>query len=192
MNNATFSPVSAFGQPRCAPQDGRTTDPSLQALAPASLSASEAIEKGLTTNVTSGPLSAGSFKTRSLRLCLANKLQARLEGLGSSMYQPTWKLLTMPSGMQFFRLAASARRSCESGFTGWPTPQARDYKDKAAPSVRSSGRSDKLPHAVHLLNLGINRFGFHAPTGEFVQLNPGFARWLMGIPPIWDQVFPRD
>jgi hypothetical protein len=33
--------------------------------------------------------------------------------------------------------------------TGWPTPNARDWKDGAAPSVTNGERTDKLAHAVH-------------------------------------------
>jgi len=35
--------------------------------------------------------------------------------------------------------------------SAWPTPAARDGKDGAAPSVVSSGRSDKMAHCVHLI-----------------------------------------
>lgn len=34
--------------------------------------------------------------------------------------------------------------------SGWATPNTRDHKDGAAPSVVNSGRSDKLPHGVQL------------------------------------------
>jgi len=45
---------------------------------------------------------------------------------GSPEYALTWKEWDMPSGPPICALRASARRTSDSGFTGWPTPKAQE------------------------------------------------------------------
>lgn len=44
----------------------------------------------------------------------------------------------------------TAQLAGQASLAAWATPTSRDHKDGGAPSVISSGRTDKLPHAVHL------------------------------------------
>ena len=45
----------------------------------------------------------------------------------STLYKHTVKTITTPGGRQILAIKASAHRTSESGFTGWPTPTARDH-----------------------------------------------------------------
>lgn len=93
---------------------------------------------------------SGSLQSTVLQRYLESRLQASTLTLGSTLYSLTWKPWTTPSGAYRFRLRASVPRISGIGITGWATPTTRDHKDGAAPSVITSGRSDKLPHAVQL------------------------------------------
>lgn len=54
------------------------------------------------------------------------KMMERLEGLGSTLYSATWKAQVTPAQRLLFRVRASVRRTSETGFIGWPTPQTSD------------------------------------------------------------------
>lgn len=99
------------------------------AAAHANLSATQARERGLLTSGTSGPHSCGSSSSGALQLFLENRLRAVTQGLGSTLYNLTWKPWRMPSGLWRSRLRASVRPASETGITGWPTPTTRDHKD---------------------------------------------------------------
>ena len=86
---------------------------------------------------------------------IGERLKINLSKYGSMEYNLTWKEHTTPSGRRLWRHVASARRTSVKDVggeqSGWPTLNARDWKDGAAPSVMSSGRSDKLAHSIFLL-----------------------------------------
>ena len=67
--------------------------------------------------------------------CLASRLQAKTASAGSSLWRLTWKPWNTPAGRSLFLLRASALRTSEKGFTGWPTPTTRDWKDGGNPDV---------------------------------------------------------
>ena len=78
------------------------------------------------TSGTFGPTSTGSSKSAALQSSLENKLRARTQSLGSTLYKLTWKPWVTPLGRSRFRLRVSVRRTSETGSTGWPTPQTSD------------------------------------------------------------------
>ena len=71
-----------------------------------------------------GQPSTGLSSSANLQSSLANRLRARMQTLGSTLYTLTWKPWATPSGQSRSRLRASVRRTSETGFSGWPTPTA--------------------------------------------------------------------
>ncbi len=131
--SATSLPALGDGAGPCDWPDGQTTGPSGPAAAPASRSAPPAGRKASTTTATSGPTSIGSSGSAALQQSLASRLQERLDSLGSTMFVLTWKSQATPLRRQICRLAASGRRTEDSGFGGWPTTK----QDDGVKSIRS-------------------------------------------------------
>lgn len=94
---------------------------------------------------------------------------------------------------------------------GWPTAQARDWKDTGnleSSMFRKTGesRTDKMPYAAAagwpdlpenstafliLSPEGLTRISYIAETGGGAQLNPSHSRWLMRFPVQWEQCAPN-
>jgi len=152
--SATSSPALADGAAHCGLPNTPKTCACGQPLVLANLSARQAREAGLLTSGTYGPRSNGSYLSVGLSLFLANRLRARTDLSGSTLYRLTWKRRITPSQRSIYALRASAPRMCASGFIGRPTPLANDHKggtmDRA---VRSDGRDrgPSLPSAVLLV-----------------------------------------
>jgi hypothetical protein len=113
-------------------QDGQSLVQSGQVLVHVSLSARQAKALGLLTSGTYGQPSSGSLASVALTSSLANRLKDQLAGLGSILWQLTWKDMTMPSGRRFSLLRASAHPKSDTGLTGWPTATTRGGQAKRA------------------------------------------------------------
>ena len=81
--------------------------------------------------------------------------------------------------------------------TGWPTPTTRDHKDTGnleGSMFRKDGqmRDDTVPRVAwmcgpaRLTASGERLIGSSAGMESGGQLNPAHSRWLMGLPPEWD------
>ena len=192
--NATSLPALACGATHYVELAGQTIALSGRHLALASLSARKAKALGLLTSGTFGPTSTTSSASAALESSLVSKLRARTQTHGSTLYRLTWKPWVMPSGRSRFRLRASVRRTSATGFTGWVTPTTRDWKDTPGMSALRDGeqRLDQLPRQAYLVTAtrrtarGETLTGSYAATKSGGQLNPAHSRWLMGLPPAWD------
>lgn len=126
--SATFSQASADGPSHSGSPESAQTPPCGRAPAHANLSARQALEKGLMTKDTFGPLSGGSSSSAALQRSLESKLRRRMAAYGSPEYVLTWKHWPMPAGEPICALRASVRRISGSGFSGWQTPISSDHE----------------------------------------------------------------
>lgn len=133
--SAISSPALASGPTPSVSRAGPMIARSGPDHAHASLSARRAKERGLLTSGIFGPHSTGLSASASLSQSLASRLQAKTASDGSTLYRLTWKPWATPAERSLFLLRASARRTSERGFTGWPTPTTRDWKDGSNPDV---------------------------------------------------------
>ena len=134
-----YAPASASGATLSAAPDGPTTDQHGRRAFRANLSARQAREQGLLTNVTSGPRASISSSSADLERSLVSRLQARTQNLGSTLYKLTWKPWAMPSGHVRSRLRASVRRTSETELTGRPSPRTSDTN---GPGLHGDGGMD--------------------------------------------------
>ncbi len=128
------SPGSGRGRTLSVSPDGRTIYLSGPVAAPVRDGAMPAAKKASTTSATSGQSGSGSSASAALARSLANRLQASLHSLGSTLFRLTWKERATPSGRSIFRLAASGRRTSEtdSGSSHWPTTTTQDGASSGA------------------------------------------------------------
>ena len=122
--SAISSPASADGPSPSVWPECPTTGPSGREAVPVSRFRARDSEKDLPTNDTSGPLFTALSPSAILQSSLVSRLQARMEGSGSPLYDLTWNHWDMPAGPLICRLRASARRTLEDDCSGWPTPKA--------------------------------------------------------------------
>lgn len=194
--SATFSPALESGATPFGLPDGATTD--LFGLAPvrANLSPRQAKELDFLTSGTSGHSGTTSSRSASLQSSLESKLRAKTQILGSTLYRLTWKPWITPSGRSRFRLRASALRTSESGFSGWPTPSASGFevKDVARMIARRAECKARTSNGNGFgLTLGqAVALWFPALTASGARLNPELSRWLQGLEREWSSCAPTE
>ena len=119
---ATSLPESEDGRLRFGWRDGRKIGQSGQDHAPVSRFRALDSEKAMPINDTCGPLFNASSPSVGLQRSLESKLRQRMDVNGSLEYELTWSTWDMPAGVSICRLRASARRTSDNAFGGWPTP----------------------------------------------------------------------
>lgn len=124
MHSVTSSPVSGDGATPCDWLDGPTTEQCGPVVAPVSPSAQQVANEALKILGTSGPRGFVSFESARLQSSLESRLRALLASRGSTLFTLTWKDRHTPSRLRICALRASARRTSDSGSTGWPSPMA--------------------------------------------------------------------
>ena len=197
--NATFSPGSVSGPTPSASPVGPMTDPCGPAPAHASLSARQAKAAGLMTSGTYGPRSYGSYASAALRRCLANRLQARTDLGGPTLYSLIWKERITPAGLSIPALRGTARRTSgsDSGSqptifdlpqVGWPTPTTRDHKDSAGmategvnPDGTIRSRLDRVGLVAHLAGWPTPMAGTPAQNGNNEAGNTDSSRKTVAL-----------
>lgn len=196
--SAIFLQASGSGATLSDKQVGPMIGPSGPDPAHANLSARQAKEQGLMTSGTYGQLFFGSFHSVNLITSLVNRLRVRTGLLGSTLYKLTWKERATPTGRLISALRASVRRTSDkdSGLlrSGWVTPSTRDWKDTPGMGLtreNSRGRVDQTPRQAAQA-IGPIPTGWSLATGSRGQFNPAHSRWLMGLPPEWDDYAPTE
>jgi len=124
--NATSSRASGAGAWPSDSPGGPTTGLSGPAVAPASLSASQARDMGWLTSGTYGRIGSILYGANDLQSSLVNRLMQRLTTAGSTLFKMTWKAKVTPSGQSVSLLRASGLRISGSGSGSWPSPTQGD------------------------------------------------------------------
>lgn len=160
--NFTPSQELESGPTLSAPPAGRMNDPSGPAHARANLSARQAKERGLLTSGTYGPRCSTLSESADLTSYLANRFQAKMALLGSTLFNLTWKQRAMPSGRLIYALRASVRRISVNERSGWPTPVARDGFPAHSPEYIAAKKAQG--HGMANLNDVVQMASWPTPT----------------------------
>ncbi len=138
--SATSSRASGAGPWPSDSQDGLTTDECGPAVVHASLSASQAKERGLLTSGTYGRIGSILYGHCDLTPSLVSRLKQRLTTGGSTLFKMTWKEKVTPSRQSVSLLRASGLRISGSDSGSWPTPCQQD-----GPNGGPNQGVDRLP-----------------------------------------------
>lgn len=129
---------SAVGRSRFELLDYRTISPPGQALAPANRIAARESKKATQTIAIYGRYGSRSSASAALQSSLANKLRARLDSDGLTVFPMTWKAKNTPSGRPYCEHVLQRRLMSAQGSTSppklWATPTVEDRRRGVAPS----------------------------------------------------------
>lgn len=167
-NSATSSPASVDGQSRSGSLSGQTMNkPGLAHVRVSRFRALDS-EKAMPTNDTSGPLFTASSPSANLQRSLENRLLALTDVNGSPEYALTWKEQDMPSGLPICALRASARRTRDNAFTGWPTPKAMDSREHQSMDtyLARMARHPREMTTITNLTMLVKLIGWCSPTAQ--------------------------
>lgn len=167
--NAISSPESEVGAEHSNSPGGLTTDRSGQGHVPVNLSPRQAKERGLMTSGTCGLPGSTSLSSLALGLSLENKLQARTDSIGSTLYNLTWKRRATPTGRQIFARRAGVRRTSVSAsgllVKGWPTPTVGNgMGSQLAKNASTTGKRPDGSKATVSLPQVAQAAGWQTPT----------------------------
>ena len=214
LRSAIFSPESEAGHSPCNSQDGARIVLSGPDLAPVSHSAKPVNKKPKKTNDISGRRCTGSSASVSLSKCLASRLRQQLDTDGLMEYRMIWREKITPLGRSYWEHSASAHRTSDPDYTGWPTPAACETtgaETVESKRARGSGginlqqaatltpwgtpasRDWKDGHQVDVQTnslLGRQAWLSTASMENRGVLDAAFSRWLMGFPLTWDEASP--
>ena len=190
--SATFVPPTSKATPSVTSSPASVAGPSLYAsrLGPiiarygraavlASLSPRQAKLAGLTTSGTYGPPGTGSSISAALQSCLESRLRALLVSAGSTLFNLAWRERVTPSGLPISALRASARRTSDSGFGSWPTPQNRDDRLRGNTMADNHSYPHDLPNMAELAawaTPAARDFKSESATDEFNARRWGHSR----------------
>lgn len=157
INNTTSLPGSPDGRGPSSLPGGPQSGLFGRAQPLVSLSALQASTKPTLIAGTSGRLGLGSSASVALQSSLVSRLQRQLDLDGGIEFVWTWKGRITPARRRYCQLVASARPSDESGFIGWHSPAARDWKDSPGMALKVTNkdgsernRIDQLPRQARL------------------------------------------
>ncbi len=152
--SATSSPASGSGVTPSGSLAGPTMRQSGPEAAPASRSAPLGAQAVSMMNAISGRTGRGSSLSAELTLSLENRLRARTDSLGSTLFVLTWKTRATPSGRLISALRASAPPTSDSDFSSWGTPTAQDAKHAGISPSEAKRDHRNLRIQVHTVMAG--------------------------------------
>lgn len=120
---------------------------------------------------------------------LQRRLQARLSRYQSPEYDLIWKTWDT-AGSLVPALRASVRNADQKKLSGWPTPTAtnRERDEKTMAKCLAYRKRNANQNSVPLYLGEVARMAL--PAVKDGQLDPSFPRWLLGMPPAWDEMSP--
>jgi len=107
------------------------------------------------------------------------------DGNGGKGFRPGVTMTgRMPDGS---KVTMDLSAQVKLGLSNWATPAARDWRDRrASPETMSRNSRPLNEQAVQLADSGPMPNGSTVETKSGGQLNPAHSRWLIGLPPEWD------
>tara|TARA_R110000751_G_scaffold40142_1_gene95270 strand:- start:147 stop:797 length:651 start_codon:yes stop_codon:yes gene_type:complete len=185
--SATSSPESEGGAEHLSLQDGNQTDLFGQGHPHVSRLVAQELTPHSTTSAIYGLPGTTSSGGADLGQFLVSRLQHLSSTGGSTERQQIWQQRSTDLGLSYYRLQVSMPRTAEKGYSLWPTPATRDYKDSGdldKSRWRKDGkeRNDTAPRVAfgaHQLSTAATK------STEQPHYNPKFSLWLMGYPKVW-------